>query len=516
MLQRPESSPGRRWIVTGTCVEAVLVNMCGHPYRFPRQITQADQNTLRRFLILLLLTLIAIKIAILVGRGPAAIQADTRGYWELSSVVMRGDVLMMGEKIAYRTPGYPAFLAIVRLLSGSSLLAIIVLQAAMFLGIAWMAAAMAARISQHSWAKVTTLAIMLPGISSVVYVGAVLSETLFVFLLMLNLTMVMNYTKYKTSTSAVLVGLTFALTLLTRPIILLLWVAHVVLLGLVHLHRNRTVFGGVSLSGPLGHIALAFAVVMVMVMPWLVRNHLIFDKPFLTEFLGRNIWIVTFQDGSGAGLELPETQAAETLKRRLSNVSAQGDWSDINWRHTWTVSNSLVKSGLNDAQTDQLMKTVAWQAMKRNTSAARYKALRRVANFWRCPATDLPQPEPDFEGFGTYPSTWQFSVPGVTTGLTKAQEFRASQSVLANTIIAGIILLACIFLICWEPTRHYGVWIALILAYFCTVTGLVEIPDYRYRMIVEPIAAMTIGSAVTILWSRWRRIETDLFMEIDH
>ena len=111
MLQRPESSPGRRWIVTGTCVEAVLVNMCGHPYRLPRQITQADQNTLRRFLILLLLTLIAIKIAILVGRGPAAIQADARGYWELSSVVMRGDVLMMGEKIAYRTPGYPAFLA---------------------------------------------------------------------------------------------------------------------------------------------------------------------------------------------------------------------------------------------------------------------------------------------------------------------------------------------------------------------------------------------------------------------
>ena len=78
--------------------------MRGHPYRFPRQITQTDQNTLRRFPILILQTLISIKIAILVERGPAAIQADVRGYWELSSVVTRGDVLMMVQKIAYRTP----------------------------------------------------------------------------------------------------------------------------------------------------------------------------------------------------------------------------------------------------------------------------------------------------------------------------------------------------------------------------------------------------------------------------
>ena len=109
VLQRPESSPDRRWAVTGPCVEVGLANMCGDiptdsPDRLPRQITQTDQNTLRRFPILILQTLISIKIAILVGRGPAAIQADVRGYWELSSVVTRGDVLMMVQKIAYRTP----------------------------------------------------------------------------------------------------------------------------------------------------------------------------------------------------------------------------------------------------------------------------------------------------------------------------------------------------------------------------------------------------------------------------
>jgi hypothetical protein len=49
----------------------------------------------------------------------------------------------------------------------------------------------------------------------------------------------------------------------------------------------------------------------------------------------------------------------------------------------------------------------------------------------------------------------------------------------------------------------------LILTYFCVITGLFEIPDYRYRMVVEPIVAMVIGSAIAVLLSK-RRLEAKL------
>ena len=46
---------------------------------------------------------------------------------------------------------------------------------------------------------------------------------------------------------------------------------------------------------------------------------------------------------------------------------------------------------------------------------------------------------------------------------------------------------------------------ACMLAYFSIVTGTLEIPDLRYRIVVEPLVVLSFGSALAILFSRLRK-----------
>ncbi len=84
-------------------------------------------------------------------------------------------------------------------------------------------------------------------------------------------------------------------------------------------------------------------------------------------------------------------------------------------------------------------------------------------------------------------------------------EHRWSQSVALNTLLTAVLGAATLLLIFNFPTRPYGIWLALIFSYFAIVTGILEIPAYRYRMVVEPLVALTIGAAIAVLFSRKRK-----------
>jgi hypothetical protein len=464
---------------------------------------------LRKLLTLLLLTLLAIKIAATLARGPVAIEMDAFQYWRLSTTVISGDLLMLSEPIAYRTPVYPWLLAAIRLLSSDALLTIVILQGVMYLACIVIAGQLAVRITQQPSAMAWTLVAALPAVSAITFAAATLTETAFVFLLMLHLLAVVEYAKRDTIGRLLWLAITFALALLTRPIVILLWIPQIIFLLFIHYRRRlrlgKTSTQRVKLHHRFGHGLIAAGVVAVMIAPWLARNHYLFGKAFVTEFVGRNVWIVTFQDGSGAGLSFPDTEASRKLQWRLSNVGATE-----NWRHTWTVSNGLVASGLSDAQADQLMKRVALDAIAANPEPFAWKAFRRCVNFWRCAATDLPEQgrggQGRGEGIDRGQRTWQIDVPPIDWAL----DHRLSQSVLANTILTGLLALATLLLICRRLTRPYGIWIALLLGYFSVVTGLVEIPDYRYRIVVEPLGMVVIGAAsatlVALLRERKRRL----------
>jgi hypothetical protein len=413
------------------------------------------------------------KIAAVLVRGPVSLELDAAQYWRLSSVVLSGDLLLLSEPVAYRTPVYPWFLAIVRTFAGQyALLATVVLQGAMSLATILIAGNIAARITRLPNALPLTILAALPAVSALTFSAAILTETLFVFLLMLNLLAVLDYAKYETTGRSLWVGFTFAATLLTRPIVLLIWIPHVLFVLWIHWRRRQRLGKHgryrLKLGGRMLHIAAAGLTVLLLISPWLMRNQYLFGKPFVTEFVGRNIWIVTFQDGSGAGLELPATEASQKLQKRLANVGVE------NWRHTWSVSKGLVASGLNDPQADRLMKEVSVDAIKTNQPIWAEKAFRRVVNFWRCAATDLPQQgKPDGQYFGQ--TTWLRLAPPVDWAI----EYRWSQSVVLNMILTGIMGAALIVLLWNHTSRPFGFWIALVLSYFAVVTGILEIPDYR-------------------------------------
>jgi len=461
---------------------------------------------LRNAVALLLLALITVKTAAIVLRGPVPLERDAMGYWHLSTLVMEGDVLMLSEPIAYRTPVYPWFLAVLRTIAGpNSLWIISLVQGCLLVVAVVIAARLASRITRLPLAALCTLFAAIPGVSALTYCTAILSEPLFMFLLMLNLAAVFNYAESGGMSRAFWAAITFALALLTRPIVLLLWVVHLVLIAWMAWRRRRA---GKPLSNlghrraPIdrpAHLLVAAATVLLFCSPWMLRNQYLFGEPFLTEFLGRNIWIVAFQDGSGTGLSLPKGEAADQLRLRLERVDAEQQWQG-----TWGVSNALVRSGLQDPDADRLMQQVAFDAIRTDPATFLGKAFRRCVNFWRCAATDLPN-----QGLKSGPyynqTYWNRPVPLVEWAI----EHRWSRSVAGNTLLMFLLLASLLVLLIRPVTRPQGLWLALILGYFSVLTGVLEIPAYRYRMVVEPVVCMVMGSAVAVLLSR-RRLEAKL------
>lgn len=246
------------------------------------------------------------------------------------------------------------------------------------------------------------------------------------------------------------------------------------------------------------HLFTAACVLLLFTIPWACRNHLMFGRPSLTEFAGRNLWIVTFQDGSGAGLALPQSLASQELTQRLLHSP-----TPIDATATWSVSNQLTHSGLSDAQADRLMKQVCIDAIQEEPRQFATKMLRRIINYWRCANTDLLTQGTSSEGL-TPQQTWNQDV----VWSKRLLDVRASQSVLCNTILAIVMGLALGCLLVNHSTRPAAIWLSLVLAYFSVVTGTLEIPDYRYRLIIEPIIGTTFGSAWAVLLSKKERIAT--------
>lgn len=409
---------------------------------------------------------------------------------------MQGDVLMMQEPIAYRTPVYPWFLAACRKVALEQPLWLIsILQGTLYVGSVYLAARISLRITKIPRSQTLTAIFMIPAVAAAQYTTAILSETLFVFLLLLHLLSLLNYANSPTKWRIAWSAITFAICVLTRPIVQLIWIAHLGLLIYFAIRRKRINKLQEIRFYKTRHAGIAICIILFICSPFLVRNYLLFGKPFLTEFIGRNLWIVTFQDGSGSNLPMPSTPASDELQKRVTLVN-----SPVDLRSTWSVSNQLVQSGLNDAAADGLMKQVAVEAISDNRMAFAKKTARRIINYWRCAnTTTLRQGDPDQDYHSQ--TTWMHPIEPMKVWL----ENRFSQSVIGNTLLTCGLALALIYLLQNPLTRPYALWLGLIFSYFSVVTGIFEIPDYRYRFVLEPLIASSFGSSLAILLSQRRR-----------
>jgi hypothetical protein len=472
-------------------------------------IEKTDFSLLRKTGYSLIVILLIIKVVGVILRGPSPMVFDAGYYWELGGLVADGDWLLMQRPIAFRTPGYPWLVGGVRTVFPSPLFALVCMQGALWIATIGLTAVMAVDLSRD---RRTAWLVLVPAIfmiSSVTYVSAILTETLFVFALVLHFWSVARFTRSPSLVGGVVVGATLGLAVLTRPVAMLVWVADAIYLltrwyGTDDEGKSDQTATSHPARGRPVCIAVAALTTVLCVSPWLARNHAMFGKAMLTEFVGRNVWIVTFQDGSGAGLEMPPSDNAITLQTQLGEAVWREMLANQTWRDTWTMSKALTGSGLDDPSADRLMKGVSIDAITRAPAPFAKKTLRRFFNFWRTRATELPAQVADLEHLDGPPRNrlsedlfagepiWGVTVPPVDTAL----RYRWSNRLTGNTFLMLATAAATMLLIWRRPTRPEGLWLATILCYFSAITALLEIPGYRYRMIIEPVILLVMALAI--------------------
>ena len=403
---------------------------------------------------------------------------DAAGYWQLSGLCADGDFVWREHPIAYRTPGYPAFLGLVRQVAGShAWQAVIALQHCFLVITAAITAWIVRQVTGSDRWGLAGYVLAAACLLRTWYAQALLTETFFIVLVTTHFACLLHCLQRVTAARCSAVGLTLGLTILVRPIVQLWWLPAI---GLI-----MTVGAGATLPQRVRRGLGAAAAVAVVVMPWFVRNQIVFGEPFLTEFLGRNLWIVTFQDGSGAGLSYPNTDAGRKL---LQNTAIHQ--FDPELQHTWTVSDQLTSSGMADDDVDRMMKRVCMDAIRADAGRFTLSAARRLINFWRC----VPDPYPYLNAADTGPPAGQIAWGShtLTKWETQWHQHVLQQYLYWNEFVAACVIAATLLMIADRQVRWFGVALLIFFAMISGLTALVEIPNIRYRIVLEPLMIVTV------------------------
>lgn len=434
-----------------------------------------------------LLTVEIAKNALLFAIGPPAPQLDARAYWERGSQIASGDLWMRQNPVSYLTPGQPVFLAFCQITFGSfALVAASALQHIMVVLTALVTAWMCGRISENRWVALCGLGLSACCLARPFYANAVLTETLFTFLITLHLAIVLQYQRSPSLKFALGMGASLGASILVRPIAQLLWLPVFLVTFPTKSPEWRT-----RLSAAARHAAMAGLVVILFVAPWYARNWRLFGEPFLTKFTGRNLWIVTFQPDPGAGLPFPTDVAGQRLLAILEDAP-----DPVDLRHTWSVSNALYEQGVEDAAIDELMLSVCLSAIERRPLQFGFHAFKRFVNFWRTALDPFPyyaaldMQRVDYRGQFAWRSHQleAFWAPVLDRAPPRFLRWNELVTLLTAAGVLGLLFR--------RGTRRAGLTIGLTLLYFSAVTAALEIPNYRYRMILEPLMIVAICSGI--------------------
>lgn len=445
------------------------------------------------------------KHTLMLGVDPPPPQLDGYEYWRLGGQLASGDWLLQNEKGAFRTPGYPLFLAPFHALFGKlALFATFAGQHLLIMATSLVTAAICGRVSGRSLAAVLGYGLSALCYSRDWHANLVLSETLFTFLLMLAIAALTHFCSRRSLVAAGSIGLLIGLATLVRPISTYLWVPVALVFVLPRFRWWRASDGQLpSWFSVVGQVAVLVAAVYIALAPWLLRNQVLFGSPFMTQFIGRNLWVVTFEDQFGAGLKLGDGPASSELKQRLAEFDGQVIIHD-----TWSVSDALTATGLPDDEIDALMLRVCRELIAEARPQVAYKTFRRTVNFWRCVSN--PFPFYDWNSDQTdYFGQWIWKSPSVTAVYRWANQFAASRSLRLNELAVLGVLLGALRLASRHSTRALAAGFLLTLLYFNAVTAALEVPSYRYRMILEPLMIVVFVSGTALQRKQTKAAESE-------
>uniref|UniRef100_A0A7C2NZ76 Glycosyltransferase RgtA/B/C/D-like domain-containing protein n=1 Tax=Schlesneria paludicola TaxID=360056 RepID=A0A7C2NZ76_9PLAN len=411
--------------------------------------------------------------------GPMPRASDAGAYWLLGAQVARGDVWMAERPVAYRTPGYPWFLGAVQAVCGhwAWCTAIAVQYAAV-----WVTTVLTGwwtwRVSARPWLAVLAVLVCVLSAARASHASLLLTETWFTLGLTVCGFLLSRPGALTQSRSTVAIAAAWCLTWLTRPIgaaLLPAWLAI--------WWRDSGVGSGGTRWRAWPPLVLTGVVLAVGLGPWVVRNAVLFGRPSLTVFLGRELWVTTFGPGRPTAGGLPSTPEAEEIIRR---ASPDGEFTD--WGGNWSVSNRLTASGLSDAEADALMARVARQGIAADPLRAGLRFVVRGIDYWRATYLRSLTDYDDLAGTASDVRDGQRE-----WGNRACHRFRRAwldaapeRNLLVVELSAALALMGLAGLWLAPSRRETALLVTALIAGIALSTAALEYPSYRYRMVLEP------------------------------
>lgn len=443
------------------------------PLPIPAPQSSGPRRPTRWLAVLAVLELVK-HLALLAAAG-AQPWDDSAGYWRMAGLIAQGDVWLLHEETASRTPGYPWLLGFVRWMAGSNALTVMILIQHLLV---WLTSRLTVdltwKLSQSPRAAIATAILCLASTARPLFANWILTEVVATFCVMLAGWSLVNRAGQVSTGRLLFASCVLGIAVLVRPASLAFAPA---LLVVSLLPRD-----GRSFRRRLAMSLLVVLAITLPLLPWVIRNRVQHDRWMLIAFTGRELWTVAFSPWPGAGLMLEDSSSADALLDRVGELPE-------NWRNNAAMTGILRNSGLDDVPTDDLMARVAGEALRQHPGRAVGTFAARCATFWYCwdweteLRADRLSPahrEPWRDQRMWYFPRWTEALMAVLRATP--ERFRVT-SVLAMLIV----WLGVARMIGRADTRGAGMALFVALAGLTVLTAALEIPNYRYRSVVEPL-----------------------------
>lgn len=162
------------------------------------------------------------------------------------SYLAAAEMLSNSELHSIRPAGYPAFLLILKILTSTQFgfyLSIYIVQFILWLAILWLVLKFLPENHHWVWTSLFLLIIINP--SFVMFANLVLSEILFLFIIILGFSFLHNFSKSKNDVSLILFTLCMLLTILVRPGQIYFGILSIVLTLLFFIRKKQFISGAV-------------------------------------------------------------------------------------------------------------------------------------------------------------------------------------------------------------------------------------------------------------------------------
>jgi 4-amino-4-deoxy-L-arabinose transferase-like glycosyltransferase len=289
-------------------------------------------NKEKKILLLLTATIAITRVSYAIFSN-IPIASDSLDYYQLAKNIVHGNgYILNGTPTAFRPVGYPVFLSCIFFFT-DSVTFVKIFQA--FLEI--LTSLFIFKIGKENFSTRTGLIGMLLWTgcaSSIIFPSLLLNESLLATVLIVLIDRCISFSKIK-GVSQLLIGVLLGFATLIKPQaiffagIFLLW----------HFFQQKKDFSWAS------HIRLWIGIIIV-VLPWIVRNAVVLGSPLLTTNGGINLWIGNNQDSNGT-YHIPTHNPVDSIQNEMEKNTVAGKLGKefIMSHPLQFISNTIKKTG---------------------------------------------------------------------------------------------------------------------------------------------------------------------------